>query len=408
MQGVSQYIKCACVGLAMVLAGCAPQPSGNVAQSPSGAITYTPPSQDGGSSPAATQAGQPTPAVTQVVRVGLLVPLSGRNADLGKAMQDAATLALYDKYAALSPNMASTRVEILPKDTGDSPEMAALAAEEAIKDGAVVLIGPIFSDAVQAVKPVAKRAGKQVISFSNNKNVAAPGVYTFGFSPEEQAERVISYAISQRMQVGAMVPNSPFGTTVLASAKNAAAANKASLSPVSTYMPNGMGAAQAVEALQSGETPFNALFIPEVGDTLDTLLTTLSARGLNASNTQFLGTGLWDDPAVISRHSLEGALLASSNPSATQGFINRFRNAYGYTPQRISSLAYDAVALSVTLATSGRSFDADTLTSPGGFSGPANGIFRFRKNGFTDRGLAVMRVRGGGYEVVSPPPATFR
>lgn len=404
MQAWKQTLKqCAVVTCIAMLAACAPQPQ-TAQQASTGPITYTPPARGGDTTRPMTE---PVPPA-RTVRVALLVPLSGRNSDLGKAMQDAATLALYDKYAALSPSMAATRVEILPKDTGDTPESAALAAQEAVKEGAVVLLGPIFGDAVTAVAPVAKSAGKQVISFSNNAAVAGPGVYVFGFSPEQQTARVVSHMVSQKKQVAALVPNNTLGQTVLAAAKSTASSQGGAIAPVSMYLPQGMGAGEAVDAMLKEGTPFQAVLLPEVGSTLDTLLSTLAARGVSGANTQFIGTGLWDDPAVISQHNLEGALLASSPPAASQGFVNRFRNAYGYTPPRIASLAYDAVALSVTLATSGRNFDADTLTSPGGFSGPANGIFRFRANGQSDRGLAVLRVRGGGYEMVSPPPSTFR
>lgn len=388
-----------------LMAGCAPGPQGPGRNSGNAQpITYTPPVRGVDASRAAV----PAPVVTQVVKVALLVPMSGRNADLGKSMQDAATLALYDKYAALSPTMASTRVEILPKDTGDTPEQAAQAAREAVAEGAAIILGPVFSDAVSAVAPVAKAGGKQVVSFSNNTAVAGPGVYIFGFSPEQQTARVVGHLIAQKKQVAALVPNNAFGTTVLNSAKQAAAAQGGAIAPVSMYLPQGVGAAASVDALVKDGTAFDALFLPEVGKTLDTLLAALSARGISGDKVQLAGTGLWDDPASVAKHNLEGALLASSPPGATQGFVNRFRGAYGYTPPRIASLAYDAMALSVTLATSGRGFDADTLTAPGGFSGPANGTFRLRADGRVDRGLAVLRIRGGSYETISPAPTTFK
>lgn len=393
------------VFMVAALASCGPAAQdARVAAGGNQPIIYTPPTRG---MEAQRPVAQPVP-VTKVVKVALLVPMSGRSADLGKAMQDAATLALYDKYAALSPVMASTRVEILPKDTGDTPETAAAAAKAALDEGAEIILGPIFSDAVSAVAPVAQAHNRQVISFSNNVAVAKPGVYIFGFSPEQQTDRVVAYAMAQKRQVAALVPNNAFGTTVLNAAKHSANTHGGAIAPVSIYLPRGMGAGEAVDAMQQDGTPFNALFIPEVGPTLNTLLSALSARGITGSTTQFMGTGLWDDPAVIQQHNLDGALLASSPPALAQGFVNRFRGVYGYTPPRIASLAYDAVALSVTLATSGRGFDAETLTQPGGFTGPANGMFRLRANGLSDRGLAVLRIRGGGYETVSPPPTTFK
>jgi branched-chain amino acid transport system substrate-binding protein len=367
--------------------------------------TYTQPSKY----VPAPSAVETTPELpTKTVKVGLLVPLTGHNAALGRAMIDATTLALYDKYAALSAVLASTRVVIVPKDTGDMPESAAQAARDAIKDGAVILLGPIFSDDVAAVAPVATEANVQVISFSNTQSVAAPGVYLFGFSPEQQTARVVAYAIEHKHKVAALLANSAFGDTVLVAAKKAAAASGTTIEPMSRYMPLARGASQAVDALKQDAHPFTALLMPETGATLDTLLSTLSGNGFTPASMQLLGTGVWDDPDVISKHSLEGALLASSSPVTTQAFLNRFRTSYGYMPPRLSSLAYDATALTITLATTGRPFTAETLTAPGGFTAPANGAFRFFKDGTSERALCVLKVHGSGYEIISPAPALFK
>lgn len=349
-------------------------------------------------------------SVKATVKVALLLPITGRNADLGRALQDAATVSLFDKYASLSPEAARTRMELVPYDTGDTPEQARDAASEAIEDGALLLIGPVFSDATQAVAPIAEAAGINVISFSNNITVARPGVYLFGFSPEAQAKRVIGYAQSQgRNQLAALVPNSAYGQAVLDAARTEITAKGGALIAQSLYSPQGVGVETAVDSIiPQGQPPaFDSLFLPEGGNALSTLLRTLRNRGVQGASVQLLGTGLWDDPTLISRVNLDGAWFATSPPQLTYAFETRFRNTYKYQPPRVASLAYDAVALAVTIATSGRQFTQATLTSPTGFSGPANGIFRFKKNGTSERGLAVLAVSGGAFEMISPSPVSF-
>jgi ABC-type branched-subunit amino acid transport system substrate-binding protein len=357
------------------------------------------------------QSAQPV-TVKRTVKVAMLLPLSGRNAELGRALQNAATMALFDRYAALSPQLAATKVEILPKDTGDTAESARSAAEEAVAEGAALMIGPIFSDAVQAVTPVAQQADIPVISFSNNPSVAKPGVYIFGFSPEAQTARVMEFALEQsREYIAAMVPNSPYGKSVLQAANATLSAQDQALVAQSVYEAQGVGMDTAIDTLiPPGTSPrFNTLFLPEGSNVLDTILRTLDARGVRSEQqVQLLGTGLWDDAALIRRVNLEGAWFASSPPRMTSAFEQRFRNTYRYAPPRIASLSYDAVSLAVTLATSGRTFDEKSLTHPSGFSGPANGIFRFLKNGTSERGLAVLQVRGGTFEVLSPAPTAFK
>lgn len=348
--------------------------------------------------------------VEKTVKVGLLLPITGRHAELGRAMQDAATVSLFDKYASISPEASKIRMELVPYDTGDTPEQARDAASQAVDDGVVLLIGPVFSDATQAVAPIAEAAGLSVISFSNNITVAKPGIYLFGFSPEQQARRVISFATTQgRNQLAALVPNSAYGQAVLDSARTTVTAQGGALISQALYSPQGVGVESAVDTIiPQGQVPaFDSLFLPEGGNALSTLLRTLHHRGVRDASVQLLGTGLWDDPSLISRVNLDGAWFATSPPQLTYAFETRFFKTYNYPPPRIASLAYDAVALAVTIVTSGRQFNMQTLTNPTGFSGPANGIFRFLKNGMSERGLAVLQVSGGSFEVVSPAPAGF-
>ena len=53
-----------------------------------------------------------------------------------------------------------------------------------------------------------------------------------------------------------------------------------------------------------------------------------------------------------------------------------------------------------------RAFTEQVLTNPSGFAG-IDGIFRFRRDGTNERGLAVLRVAPGGGQVVSPAPKSF-
>lgn len=351
-----------------------------------------------------------TLAGQKVVKVGLLLPLSGRNGELGKALRDAASIALFDKYARLPINQQTIRVELLPKDTGDTPEQAAIAMNAALAEGAEFIIGPLYSDAVAASAPLARAKNISVLSLSNTRTQASPGTYMFGFSPAEQTDRVVTYAIQNgRTRVVALVPNSPLGETVLAAARDAAKHQGISLVAEAKYLSQGSGLEAALgKLMQAGQLPqFDAILIPEGGQALDVIMRGLAAHGIKPGTVKFLGTGLWDDADLLRRVNLESAWVASSPPEMTSQFESRFRSTYNYAPPRVASLAYDAVSLAVTLATSGRALDTVNLTNNAGFSGPANGIFRLRANGITQRGLAVMEVHGGALNVISPAPSGF-
>ncbi|MFZ8926492.1 MAG: ABC transporter substrate-binding protein [Candidatus Nanopelagicales bacterium] len=92
----------------------------------------------------------PPPGMANRSRVALLVPLSGPRADIGRAVSDAGKLALFD--------VADGDFELRPYDTAATGAGAAAAAQRAVSDGVKLVIGPIFSAAVQgAAFPFAHR-----------------------------------------------------------------------------------------------------------------------------------------------------------------------------------------------------------------------------------------------------------
>ncbi len=121
-----------------------------------------------------------------------------------------------------------------------------------------------------------------------------------------------------------------------------------------------------------------------------------------------LGTGLWDDPRVFSEPALEGAWYAAPDSGGFRAFSARYRARYGQDPVRTATLAYDAAALVAALVkTQGaQRFSPEILTNSSGFAG-IDGVFRFRADGTSQRGLAVLKVTPQGGQVISPAPRSF-
>ncbi|HEY8268723.1 MAG TPA: penicillin-binding protein activator, partial [Xanthobacteraceae bacterium] len=97
-------------------------------------------------------------------------------------------------------------------------------------------------------------------------------------------------------------------------------------------------------------------------------------------------------------------------PEATgyQAFAQRYKARFGRDPVRTASLAYDAVSLIAALVKAqgpGR-FSPETLMNPSGFAG-IDGVFRFKADGTSERGLAVFEIRGNAARVISPSPKSF-
>lgn len=355
------------------------------------------------------------------IKVALLLPLSGKSAELGQAMMDAASLGLFDKYKTVPKGDTRPRIVLIPKDTRGQAKYARRAAKAAIDEGAQLILGPLYSSSVEAVQPVAKQAGVNIISFSNNADVADSNTFLFGFMPEEQVKRVVGYAHQhitedkrndEKADIAALLPATDYGDLLRNALEDYASLQGIELSGIVQYRPgsNDMAAyAQQLSGRASGGRPVNidALLLGEGGQSLRDLVSDLRPLRLGNNRVTYLGTGMWDDPDLLGTSSLRGSWFASSPRDSYRSFRARFEATHDYTPPRLASLGYDIVALAATLARRD-GFDRETITAGRGFAGPANGIFRFNKDGTIERGLAVLELGRREFEELDPAPLTFK
>lgn len=334
------------------------------------------------------------------IKVGLILPLSATgNAGVAAAsMRNAAELALAEFNA---PN-----IQLLVKDDGGTGQGAQAAAQQAVSEGAEIILGPLFAHTVGPVGQVARSRGIPVIAFSNDANVAGNGVYLLSFLPEADVDRIVDYATqSGKRSFAALVPDNAYGSVVEAALNTTAARRGARIVGIQKYAQDQTQMQAAARQMLSVMGGADAMLIPDGGDAARTLV---PALGADAKRLQLLGTGLWDDPQVAGSAVLQGGWYATADSSGFRSFAGRYRAKFGNEPVRTATLAYDAVALIAALAkTQGaQRFAPETLTNSSGFTG-IDGLFRFRPDGTNQRGLAVLRVTPGGGQVVSPAPRSF-
>jgi ABC-type branched-subunit amino acid transport system substrate-binding protein len=337
------------------------------------------------------------------VRVGVILPFGSSTAatrNLASAMLKAAQLALYDSR--------DSNVLLMTADEGSQPDQAEAAAKKLLDQGAEIIIGPLFGPSVRAVAPLARDRAVPVLAFSTERSVAGNGVYLISFLPDGEVRRVVSYAATQgHKQFAAMVPQNDYGDLVANAFADAVKASGGTSLDVEHFTPsaNQVMAPSATVA----KTEADAVLIAQGGTVLRAIAPSLGFSGLDRTKVKLLGTGLWDDPALTREDTLQGGWFAAPAPDAVDSFNGRYHDTFGTNPPQLASLAYDAVAL-ITLLSNGQPyhrFTQTTLLDPNGFSG-VDGIFRFKPDGTSERGLAVLEIAPDGFHVVSPAPKTFQ
>ena len=330
-------------------------------------------------------------------------------------MLQAAQLALFD--------LNEKNFELMPRDTKGTAQGAAQAASSAINEGAQLILGPLFADAVRSVKGVAASRNVNVIAFSTDWTLAGGNAFLMGFMPFSQVERITKYAAAKGIRsAGIVAPQDKYGNIATTSFESAARksglnitqrfrfnAAKRNLTPLLKNFTNFEARGQNPAA----PLPWQAVFMPVGGQQADAIGGSLSYYGATRDKVKKLGTGLWDDPRVAGLPHMQGAWFAAPSPKSRANFERKYQSTYGTQPPRLATLAYDAAALAIVLNRMGLkskgapSYDRNSITNPNGFSG-IDGIFRFGKNGIVQRGLAVLEIRQRRVVEIDPAPRTFQ
>jgi len=359
----------------------------------------------GSASPSPPSAAPPQSAAigTGKVRVGLVLPMSaGGNAGIAaQSMKNAAELALTE--------FNNPDIQLLVKDDGGSAQGAQQAVQQALDEGAEIILGPLFAHSVGIAGQTARTRNVPVIAFSNDSNAAARGVYLLSFLPESDVDRIVDYAVSQgKRSFVALMPDNAYGAVAEATFKQAVARKGGRIVALERFPLDRGKMVEPAKTIAQAIPRADALFLPADADTLPAIAQALASAGVNLKRVQLLGTGLWDDSRVFADGALEGGLYAGPATDGFRAFAARYRAKYGNDPVRTATLSYDAVALVAALVKSRGPdhFSPEVLTSGAGFSG-IDGVFRFRPDGTNERGLCVQRTTPAGSQVVSPAPRAF-
>lgn len=339
---------------------------------------------------------------TGPVRVALILPLSGSGnaASAGRAMANGARLAV-----DFIERSGTANIHIVLKDSGADEARARAAAQEAVNEGASLVLGPLRSGAVQGAGAVALAANIPLIGFSNTGAVARPGVYLLSVLPETETMRGLAFARTQgKRSAAALVPANAYGAAMGDAFQRAARELGMPVRGVLAFA-NEAEARRQVEALvpQMMAGQIDTLFIPDRA-TAPSFAILLEAAGVPRERLMILGSSEWaGDGAIHSQLWLAGAFYPSIDPAGLEAIAPDYRARFGSEPGQLATIAYSAVLLASNSALSGTQprYGPHVLLSPAGFNG-RDGLFRFHYDGRGEYGLVINRVAAGGAGIADP------
>jgi len=336
------------------------------------------------------------------IKIGLLVPLSGKQSDIGKSIMQSVRLAIN--------KIDNPNIKILPKDTKNDPVKTLAAAKELELEGVKIVIGPIFNNNLIYLDEL-----KEMIFLSlTNKNINNPkNVISAGINASSQIKTIMKFKEMNNINKTIfLIPNSNFQEEV----EEAISQSKIKLKHVHIYETNPMELTKQIEKITMyqirkqnlideikrledsneankerkinnlkkrdtlGGINFDSVIVSDFEEGLKSVFTSLLYTDVSPQRIYYITLNQWFDESFLKEESLQPLYFPSINKENYDEFIDNYIRIYNEHPNQLSFLSYDLMGLVYYLVYQNEfKIDEKIFYKKNQFKGKV-GIFEINKN----------------------------
>jgi ABC-type branched-subunit amino acid transport system substrate-binding protein len=336
------------------------------------------------------------------IKIGLLVPLSGKQSDIGKSIMQSVRLAIN--------KIDNPNIKILPKDTKNDPVKTLAAAKELELEGVKIVIGPIFNNNLIYLDEL-----KEMIFLSlTNKNINNPkNVISAGINASSQIKTIMKFKEMNNINKTIfLIPNSNFQGEV----EEAISQSKIKLKHVHIYETNPMKLTKQIEKITMyqirkqnlideikrlensneknkewkinnlkkrdtlGGINFDSVIVSDFEEGLKSVFTSLLYTDVSPQRIYYITLNQWFDESFLKEESLQPLYFPSINKENYEEFIDNYKRVYNEYPNQLSFLSYDLMGLVYYLVYQNEfKIDEKIFYKKNQFKGKV-GIFEINKN----------------------------
>lgn len=346
-----------------------------------------------------------TAANADVIKIGMIGPLTGDTATYGISTKNGVEVAI-DEFNN-DGGINGKTIELLPEDTrGDQSEAASAASKLIQQDNVVGIVGGVISPETMTAGPIADDANVVMIS-STSTAAGIPDIGDFIFrnclSDEVQAIQLAEYAVNELGygKFAIMYTNNDYGLSV----KDAFEKKARELADVI-----------AVETFNDGENDFRAQLTKIKGKSPDAIYvagyyTEASKIAQQARDQELdvaiLGADGFYSPKLVELggDSVEGVVFTAGfftdDPSENvQNFVKAYKEKFNEEPDMFAAQSYDAAKILLTAIKNADSLDGDNIRNAMAqtkdFPG-VTGNTSFTENGDAVKDILILKVENGKF-----------
>ena len=303
----------------------------------------------------------------KLLKIGVLLPLSGEYENLGNSFLKAIQLALYD--------ISDNEVIIYPKDSKANSLDTYKAAKEFEKEGIKIVIGPIFYESLERLNEINNIT---FISMTNKTNKIPKNVIAFGINIESQINTLKEYFKESKISKTILLsPNSEFIFQSESVKKNDVLKFYRTYSynvnpkkitgeieKITNYRERKKDLERRIKILEKsdlykdqqelkkleqmhtlGKVNFDSVVIIDFGERLKSVLTSFDFSDVSSEEVKFFTINQWFDKTFFSENAMQNLHFTSVNLKNIKKFKKKFLKTYNEDVNEVSILAYDALGL---------------------------------------------------------------
>ena len=308
-----------------------------------------------------------TMAEQEKMKIGLLVPLSGTNKDLGQSIIKAVRLAIKD--------INNDYIEIIPKDTASKPEKALKSALELKEQGVNIVIGPVFYNSLSNLGEIKELT---FLSLTNRTLDLPSNVISAGINSTSQFKTIKKFfELKGIKKTIFLIPMQDFEFEIKEGVK------KSKINVFKQYLYNAdptkltnqieditnykirkqnledeinrikkssdQNKEKKIKRLEQrytlGVLNFEAVIIADFDESLRSVSTSLLYTDVLPNNKYFITLNQWFDKSLLKETDIQPLYYPSINKLNFENYENKFFDEYNEYPSHLSLLSYDLLGL---------------------------------------------------------------
>jgi len=308
-----------------------------------------------------------TAVAAEKIKIGLLVPMTGNNKDLGQSIIKAVSLAIKD--------IDSDLIEIIPKDTATRPNQTLKSAFELKEMGVKVVIGPIFYESLTYLDEMKDLT---FLSFTNKTLDLPKNVISAGINSTSQLNTIKKFLETNNIQRTIfLTPMQDYEFEVKKGIKNSKikifkdyvydtepTKLTSQIEKITNYKirkqnledeiyriknSNNTNKEKKIKRLEKrytlGGLNFDAVIIADFDESLKSVGTSLLYTDVSPKNKYFITLNQWFDSSLLNETDIQPIYFPSINKNNFDNYKEKFFKEFNEYPSHLSLLSYDLVGL---------------------------------------------------------------